>query len=138
MEFFLVRIQSECGKIRNRKISVFGHFSRSDHIQKLCVHLLITTCYVTLSFQLKSFQEIPRFSYFFRLYQYLFSLVDKKAPLIIITGEIKLFIYDFHLERYRSTVESQTNYKSYHICGCQNKHEVLVSILQKLLAANYF
>ena len=28
-EFFLVRIQSECGKIRIRKNSVFGHFSRS-------------------------------------------------------------------------------------------------------------
>ena len=25
-EFFLVRIQSECGKIRTRKNSVFGHF----------------------------------------------------------------------------------------------------------------
>ena len=28
-EFFLVRIQSECGKIRTRKHAVFGHFSRS-------------------------------------------------------------------------------------------------------------
>ena len=28
-EFFLVRIQSECGKIRTRKNAVFGHFSRS-------------------------------------------------------------------------------------------------------------
>ena len=28
-EFFLVRIQSECGKIQTRKNSVFGHFSRS-------------------------------------------------------------------------------------------------------------
>ena len=31
-EFFLVRIiHSECGKIRARKNSVFGHFSRSDN-----------------------------------------------------------------------------------------------------------
>ena len=29
-EFFLVRIQSECGKIRTRKNSVFGHISRID------------------------------------------------------------------------------------------------------------
>ena len=28
-EFFLVRIQSECGKIQTRKNSVFGHFSRN-------------------------------------------------------------------------------------------------------------
>ena len=28
-EFFLVRIQFECGKIQTRKNSVFGHFSRS-------------------------------------------------------------------------------------------------------------
>ena len=27
--FFLVRIQSECWKIRTRKNSLFGHFSRS-------------------------------------------------------------------------------------------------------------
>ena len=27
-EFFLVRIQSECGKIRNRKNSVLGNLSR--------------------------------------------------------------------------------------------------------------
>ena len=31
-EFFLVRIQSDCGKIRTRKNSVFGHFSRSENI----------------------------------------------------------------------------------------------------------
>ena len=29
MELFLVGIQSECGKIRNRNNSVFGHFSRN-------------------------------------------------------------------------------------------------------------
>ena len=29
-EFFLVRIQSECGKMRTRKNSVFGHTSHSD------------------------------------------------------------------------------------------------------------
>ena len=28
-EFFLFRIQSDCGKIRTRKYTVFGHFSRS-------------------------------------------------------------------------------------------------------------
>ena len=27
------RIQSECGKIRTRNNSVFGHFSRSDHVK---------------------------------------------------------------------------------------------------------
>ena len=30
--FVSVRIQSECGKIRSRKNSVFGHFSRSAHV----------------------------------------------------------------------------------------------------------
>ena len=35
MELFVVRIQSECGKIRTRNNSVFGHFSRSgDVIEK--------------------------------------------------------------------------------------------------------
>ena len=29
-EFFLVRIQSKCGKIRSKKSFVFGHFSRSE------------------------------------------------------------------------------------------------------------
>ena len=29
-ELFLVRIQSECGKIRTRNNSIFGHFSRSE------------------------------------------------------------------------------------------------------------
>ena len=33
-EFFLVCIQFECGKIRTRKNSVFGHFSRSDYNYK--------------------------------------------------------------------------------------------------------
>ena len=33
-EFFLVRIQSECGKIRANKNSVFGHFSRSGGREK--------------------------------------------------------------------------------------------------------
>ena len=32
-KFFLVRIQSECGKMPTRKISVFGHFS---HIWRSC------------------------------------------------------------------------------------------------------
>ena len=36
-EFFLVRIQSEYGKIRSRKNSVFGHFSHSE------CHLLLNT-----------------------------------------------------------------------------------------------
>ena len=38
-KFFLVRIQSERGKIRARKISVFGHFSRSAcfHSSIICV-----------------------------------------------------------------------------------------------------
>ena len=31
-EFFLVRIQPECGKIRTRKNSVFGHFSHSAYV----------------------------------------------------------------------------------------------------------
>ena len=30
-EFFLVRIQSKCGKIQTRKNSVFGHFLGSDY-----------------------------------------------------------------------------------------------------------
>ena len=34
-EFFLVHIQSECGKMRTRKNSVFGHFSRSVWLKKL-------------------------------------------------------------------------------------------------------
>ena len=36
-----IRIQSECGKIRTRKSSVFGHFSRSDKlpISDVCVSL---------------------------------------------------------------------------------------------------
>ena len=36
MEFYEVslRIQSECGKIRTRKNSVFGHFSRSPYAHK--------------------------------------------------------------------------------------------------------
>ena len=42
--FFLVRIQSECGKIRTRKNSVFGHFSRSalylDTLDNACSFLL--------------------------------------------------------------------------------------------------
>ena len=38
-EFFLVRIQSKCGKIRTRKNPVFGHFSRSD----LFCHFLFPT-----------------------------------------------------------------------------------------------
>ena len=29
-EFFLVRIQSKCGKIRSKKSFVFGHFSRCE------------------------------------------------------------------------------------------------------------
>ena len=33
-ELFQVRIQSECGKIRTRNNSVFGHFSRSDMFEK--------------------------------------------------------------------------------------------------------
>ena len=38
--FFLVRIQSECWKIRTRKNSLFGQFSRSDtlaSIEKRCI-----------------------------------------------------------------------------------------------------
>ena len=31
-EFFVVRIQSECGKIRTRKKSIFAHFSRSANV----------------------------------------------------------------------------------------------------------
>ena len=37
MEFLLVRIQSECGKIRTRKNSVFRHISRSEYTCKLYV-----------------------------------------------------------------------------------------------------
>ena len=33
-EFFLVRIQSECSKIRTRKNSVSGHFSRSVFLER--------------------------------------------------------------------------------------------------------
>ena len=33
-EIFLVRIQSECGKIRTRNNSVFGHFSRSEIVKE--------------------------------------------------------------------------------------------------------
>ena len=33
-QFFLVRIQSEYRKMRTRKNSVFGHFSRSDEVGK--------------------------------------------------------------------------------------------------------
>ena len=43
-EFFLVRIQSECGKIRTRKNSVFGHFSRSEEVvysPRFSEHLVI-------------------------------------------------------------------------------------------------
>ena len=35
MEFFLVRIQSKCGRIRTRKNSVFGHFSRSEWLSPI-------------------------------------------------------------------------------------------------------
>ena len=38
-ELFLVRIQSECGKIRARKNSVFGHFSRSGRFSKISLFL---------------------------------------------------------------------------------------------------
>ena len=34
-----LRIQSECGKIRTRKNSVFGHFSRSERFSKISLFL---------------------------------------------------------------------------------------------------
>ena len=39
MEWYRVyiRIQSECRKIRTRKISVFEHFSRSENLLKACL-----------------------------------------------------------------------------------------------------
>ena len=39
-QFFLVLIQSECGKIRTRKNSVSGHFSRSVHSSRFTVHCM--------------------------------------------------------------------------------------------------
>ena len=41
-EFFLVRIQSECGKIQTRKNSVFGHVSRSE-FQSICGSQVVAT-----------------------------------------------------------------------------------------------
>ena len=38
-ELFLVRIQSECGKIRTRKNSLFGRFSRSGRFSKISLFL---------------------------------------------------------------------------------------------------
>ena len=43
MGFFLVRIQSECGKIRTRKNSVFGHFSRSVNVSNPQLQILMGT-----------------------------------------------------------------------------------------------
>ena len=38
----ILRIQSDCGNIRTRKNSVFGHFSRSDRkFQRECKHFFI-------------------------------------------------------------------------------------------------
>ena len=43
-----VRIQSDCGKMRTRKNSVFGHFSRSDHFFIVIKHCWASSLSYTL------------------------------------------------------------------------------------------
>ena len=50
-EFFLVRIQSECGKIWTRKNSIFGHFSRcvlADSVEDFPSFSFLTELYKRL------------------------------------------------------------------------------------------
>ena len=50
-ELFLVRIQSKCGKIRTRKNSVSGHFSRSVETDRLRFHLWKKFLYSKINFR---------------------------------------------------------------------------------------
>ena len=61
-----LRIQSECGKIRTRKNSVFGHFSRSAPYSNLRVlflkllYLIRKLCVVSLTYFLKYILHVKR------------------------------------------------------------------------------
>ena len=43
-EFFLVRLQSKCGKIQTKKTSGFGHFSRSVNFDILIYAINFEIC----------------------------------------------------------------------------------------------
>ena len=59
IEYFVsLQIQSECGKIRTRNNSVFGHFSRSEGLLEFCcIRPLPEKQSFTISFKYLSFQE---------------------------------------------------------------------------------
>ena len=48
--YWTLRIQSECGKIRKRKNSVFGHFSRSVHAQPFLDNLIVGESFIITAF----------------------------------------------------------------------------------------
>ena len=52
-----LRIQSECGKMRTRKNSIFGHFSRNE-----CVHVSVnyTICKVSVTHFSECAVNVPR------------------------------------------------------------------------------